>query len=387
MASFADLAAGVDELAGRWRDQRSERLGRRTLDPADFDALADAGFLLTTVPVERGGMWDGVATTTRPLCAVLRTLAAADPSVALVSSMHPAVLGFWLASPDPDQPRWEEQRHAVATTALEGCRWGTVTSEPGSGGDISRTRTLARATASHPTCTLPGAPYELTGDKHFGSGFGVTDYMFTTGRPDGEDEPAAFFLDVRGMDLAADPLRVIAPWDGAGMAATQSHAVRLEAMPAIRLAWDRPLTDMTRNTGGFNIALFTAVVLGVVDAAMDEARRVLGPRREGLRAYEQTEWARADADHWLAQAAYEQLLATMERGDAMRSLHAGLRCKVSVGELAEQILSRVSRVVGGGAFSHRSPLSYWYEDVRALGFLRPPWSLSYDNLFSTSWDD
>jgi alkylation response protein AidB-like acyl-CoA dehydrogenase len=131
--------------------------------------------------------------------------------------------------------------------------------------------------------------------------------------------------------------------------------------------------------------LFTAVVLGVLDATMAEARRVLEPRREGLRAYEQTEWARADADHWLAQAAFDRLLATLESGDATQALHAGLRAKVSVAELAESILSRVSRVVGGGSFSGRSPFSHWYEDVRALGFLRPPWALSYDNLFATSW--
>jgi alkylation response protein AidB-like acyl-CoA dehydrogenase len=156
-------------------------------------------------------------------------------------------------------------------------------------------------------------------------------------------------------------------------------------MPAIRLAWDRPLTEMTLANGGFNMALFTAVVLGIVDAAMDEARRVLAPRRDTLRAYEQTEWSRADADHWLAQAAYGRLLDTIETGDATQALHAGLRAKVTVADLAEQTLARISRVVGGGSYSRRAPFSSWYEDVRALGFLRPPWALSYDNLFATSW--
>jgi len=133
------------------------------------------------------------------------------------------------------------------------------------------------------------------------------------------------------------------------------------------------------------MALFTSVVLGIVDAAMAEAARMLAPRKDGLRAYEQAEWTRADVDHWLAQAAFDRMIATIELGDAATSLHAGVRAKLAVAELAEQILSRISRVVGGGSYSRRSPFSYWYEDVRALGFLRPPWALAYDNAFATGW--
>ena len=42
-------------------------------------------------------------------------------------------------------------------------------------------------------------------------------------------------------------------------------------------------------------------------------------------------------------------------------------------------------MLGGGTFSQRSPFAHWFEDVRALGFLRPPWGLAYDGLFATSW--
>jgi alkylation response protein AidB-like acyl-CoA dehydrogenase len=384
MTPFAELSAGVDEIAAGWREARAERQARRELDPADFAALADAGYRRAMAPVDRGGMWRDVPSAVRPLCEVLRTLAGADSSVALVSAMHPAVLSFWQASPDPGQPRWEEQRDAAVSTALDGAQWGTVTSEPGSGGDIARTRTVALARADS-VAPIPGDRYVLTGDKHFGSGLGINDYMFTTARVDGEDDPAAYVLDVRDLDAVAGALRVTAPWDGAGMAATQSHAVRLEAMPATRLAWGGSLAELQLNNGGFVMALFTAVVLGIVDAAMAEATRVLAPRRDSMRAYEQTEWARADTDHWLAHAAFERMVATIECGDPARSLHAGLRAKVAVAELAEQILSRVSRVVGGGAYSRRSPLSYWYEDVRALGYLRPPWALAYDNVVATGW--
>jgi len=42
-------------------------------------------------------------------------------------------------------------------------------------------------------------------------------------------------------------------------------------------------------------------------------------------------------------------------------------------------------VHSAGAFSRRSPFAHWYEDVRALGFLRPPWGLASDNLFALSF--
>ncbi len=42
------------------------------------------------------------------------------------------------------------------------------------------------------------------------------------------------------------------------------------------------------------------------------------------------------------------------------------------------------RIHGGSTFSRRSPFAHWFEDVRALGFLRPPWALAYDTLFTTS---
>lgn len=45
---------------------------------------------------------------------------------------------------------------------------------------------------------------------------------------------------------------------------------------------------------------------------------------------------------------------------------------------------RLCRVLGWGTFSRSSPFGHWYEDVRALGFLRLPWGLAYDNLFMAS---
>ena len=389
VVTTADVTQAVDEIAARWRTERVERQARRHLDRADFDALRDAGLLRLIVPVEDGGLWKDASSSFAELCGVYRRLGTADPSVALVSAMHPAVVVFWLASPDPSQPAWEEQRRAVFASAAAGVQWGTITSEPGSGGDIARTRAVASpfaAEAAEPEPFLVGSTYAVTGDKHFGSGSGVTDRMITTAVPEGETDPTIFVLDVRDRPWDGSAgLQLVAEWDGMGMAATQSHAMRLEAAPAVRLAWGQGFDRITRGAGPYVASLFTAVVVGVLDEAIATAREQVRRKADQLRAYERVEWTRAEQDHWLAVQAFEGALRSVEAGLPTAG-HDALRAKEAVADLAEQTLLRLTRVLGGGTFSQRSPFAHWFEDVRALGFLRPPWGLAHDSLFAMSID-
>ena len=140
--SVEHVLGAAHEIASQWRADRPHRQSRRHLDRADFDALRETGILQLVAPTDMGGQWESMETSARSVCEVYRVLAAGDPSVALVSSMH-GVIGFWLLNPDPAQHAWEEQRRAVFASALAGEQWGTITSEPGSGGDMARTRSTA----------------------------------------------------------------------------------------------------------------------------------------------------------------------------------------------------------------------------------------------------
>lgn len=372
----------IGELAGRFAGERAERMGRTALDPADFDALAEAGFLRAPVPRSEGGLFESFATSTRPIAELLRTLAGGDPSVALVAAMHPAVLSFWLAvdeAPDPTEVgAWAEQRRFVFGSALDGHWWGTITSEPGSGGDVSRTRTVAVPT-DEPLV------HRLSGAKHFASGSGITSFMLTTARREDEADPATFFIDVRDRPWDGSAgLELAAAWDGMGMAATQSHAMRLVDVPATRLAATLDAATVFATTSASTMTLFLAVVLGVVETAMDEARARLRPRSGDLRSYEQVEWSRAVTEAWLVEQAYEGALRAVET--SAFPLPEALRAKTGAAELAESCLTRLSRVIGGGAFSRSSPFAHWTQDVRALGYLRPPWGYAYDSLYLLSWE-
>ncbi|MCA1833451.1 MAG: acyl-CoA/acyl-ACP dehydrogenase [Actinobacteria bacterium] len=218
----AGLLEDVKIIAATFAADRHDRQRRRELDPSDFAELHKTGYLLTGVPIEHDGLFESVPRSTRPIAEILRALAKGDSSLALVSSMHPAVLAFWLATPSAPEPHaqaWAEQRSYLAKVTLEGAQFGTITSEPGSGGDVSGTKAVAK----------PGGPdgtWLLSGQKHFGSGSGITSFMLTSGRPEGEDEPDWFYLDMRGVPWdGSRGVTLTAPWDGHGMAAIRGIAV------------------------------------------------------------------------------------------------------------------------------------------------------------------
>ena len=377
-----EVVENIKELSAQFAQQRAERHRRRALEKADFDALTDAGFHLTGAPPEMGGINGGVKEFTRPLCEMLRILAKGDPSVSLVASMHPAVIGGWLEvteAPPPYTDAWEKQRRTVFETALEGCWWGTIISEPGSGGDPSKSRAVAKPRPSD-------GKYLISGQKHFGSGSGMTSFMITQAVPEGESAPDVFYMDMRGVPWDGSAGAELArAWDGHGMTATQSHAMNFKDMPATRAAWpDNRERQRAREIAGRPAGhLFTSVIVGVVEEAVENARKQVQAKKGSMRPFEQVEWSRVEMEAWLIQQAYEGVLRDVEAGNG-NATRSGLLCKEAVAEMAESVMLRISKVVGGGAYSQSSPYGFWLQDVRALGFLRPPWGFAFDRIFDGS---
>ncbi len=365
------LEGAVAQVAASFAEDRHDRQRRRSLERTDFERLAEAGFLLTAVPVEHGGLFETGERSVRRVAGLLRTLGAGDASVALVASMHatvPFVCG-WLAGGHPPSEladAWEEQRRFVSDTALQGHWWGTITSEPGTGGDVAKTRTKA----------VPGddGVYRLTGTKHFGSGSGVMAYMMTTALPEGEDAPDVFVLDLRDRAWdGSNGVRLLSEWDGHGMTATQSHGFTFEDMPGRRVAWPHPLDRDPLRTNSYVSTLYAAVIVGIVDAVMADAGARLRARGDDLGAFERQEWLRAHNEAWLLTQAFEGMVRTTEAGGGIDAV----RAKIVITELAESLTTRLCRVLGGGTYARHAPFGFWFQDVRALGFLRPPWGLAH----------
>lgn len=374
--NYSEIQQRIDVLSQRWFTERPERQGRSTLSVSDFDALRQAGFPQVAVPTEHGGAFVDVAHSVRPICGILRSLAHGDSSVALVCAMHPAVLSNWLLRPQSVElyaSAWQSQRSQVFSAAKEGAFFGTITSEPGSGGDIGLTRAVAHRR---------GTQYLLDGQKHFGSGLGMVHYMITTAVPEGETEPDWFLLDVHDAKWdGGEGMTLVAPWDGRGMTATQSHSVNFHGFPAIRHAWPGQRRALSLAAAPLISCLFGAVIVGIVDTAMSISRAQLASNRIPRRSFEQLEWVRAEIDAWLLEQALDGMLREAEKPQP--SDRVSTQGKIALAELAESCLSRLGRISGGSSYSRRSPIGHLLEDVRALGFLRPPWGLAFETLLAS----
>ncbi|MCH7620370.1 MAG: acyl-CoA/acyl-ACP dehydrogenase [Chloroflexi bacterium] len=383
--SIASILENAPKLAREWAAEREDRQTRTEADPADYQRLQDLGIPLMAVPVEFGGTWENLAQSARPLCTMLRTLAAGDPSITLSSAMHQGVLGSWRIPtvPEPFNDAWQKQRKEVFQTVVDGAWWGTIVSEPGSGGDTGLTQSRC----------VPEAPgslkYRISGQKHFGSGSGLTSFMTTRALAEGETTPDLFFLEVRNQPWdGSTGMRLSAPWRGHGMMSTNSHAFEFKDFPATRVAWPGHQAELMAANSGLGGMSFTSCIIGVVDAAMDYTRQRL---KEGmsqgsaLRAFVQVEWTMAEQEAFLIDQAWEGTLRSLEQGVIDRRII--LMTKECVARLSESVLSRLCKLSGGTAYTWYSPLGAWFEDVRALGYLRPPWALAYDNLFNMGWQD
>ena len=383
--SLDSLPESARALAARFAEQAAERATRRALDPGDFDALIAADYLLCAVPEAHGGWFHSLSATVRPLCDSLRILAGGDGCVALVAAMHPAVLVYWCLDekrpPSQYAEAWSAQRARVFAEVCDGALWGTVTSEPGSGGDVLRTRARAQPEPNSNNDKDPHARlrYRLSGDKHFATGAGMSRYMLTTALPVGEERPDVFFVDIshqlwdgqRGVTMTKG-------WNAHGMMATQSHAFRFAEYPAERIAWPERVPTMAPLAAGFGNALFAAVILGILDTAMKTAGARMSTRLAHLRAYEQVAWQTAENQYWTACQVYEGMVRAVQHKSSF-TLDT-LRAKTVLAELAEAALSHVGRAMGGGAYTRYNPLGQWSQDVKALGFLRPPWGLAFDHM-------
>ena len=78
----ATVHENIRAVSAEFAMQRRERQQRRELVAVDFARLGDAGFLLTGVPFEYGGVWQSVRQSARPICEMLRTLAHGDSAPA-----------------------------------------------------------------------------------------------------------------------------------------------------------------------------------------------------------------------------------------------------------------------------------------------------------------
>ena len=255
----------------------------------------------------------------------------------------PSVISFWLLNP-------ESVPTGVGGATAVPC---SPAPPPASSGAPSRRNRAAAATSdgTAPTATPTGRSgavhgrSDVLGDRRqaFQSGSGIAHRMITTAVPDGEDSADDLRARRRagGRGTAPRVSTLIAEWDGMGMAATQSHAMRLDRAPGVRLGPSGPARATSpTGAGAFVATAFTAVILGVLDEAVAVAKRQLAPKAEELRAYER---GRVGAGYQRPLAGrcrpYEGSLRAMEAGRSGRPVRRTAARRRRSAELAEAVLA------------------------------------------------
>ncbi|HEY4668362.1 MAG TPA: acyl-CoA dehydrogenase family protein [Tepidiformaceae bacterium] len=311
-----------------------------------FAALKAAGFLSAGVPKELGGLGAGL----RELTFAHHDLARFCGSTSLASSMHTHSVAT-LA--------WR-YRHGAPTekTLRRIADEGLVLISTG-GSDHVRPTGIARR--------VEGG-YSVSGRKIFASQSPVGSIMATWAVT--EDEPKEI-LGV-SIPMSAPGVHVLDTWDSHGMRGTGSNDVLLEDVfvSDAQVGAHRPLNridPLIRIAFINGITIITGVYLGLVQAARDEALRVVSqasrsdPQRHYLAG-------RVDHEHAVARLAFEAALNRL--GDDPESTFENFltvqHAKRAVAEHGRNAIEAAMALAGGQSFYRSCPLERIARDFRGI---------------------
>jgi alkylation response protein AidB-like acyl-CoA dehydrogenase len=191
---FAETAADFD---------RSGEIPR-----ANFEALAEAGLLRLTIPMEAGGYGASLETATK----VIEWIGKAEPSTALILAMHlinhATVVGNW-----PAEIAARVQKDSLSGISLvNALRVEPELGTPARGGLPA---TVGRRTADG---------WCVSGHKLYSTGIPLLRWLAVWGRTDEPEPRIGIFL----VPSGTPGITVVPTWNHLGMRATASHDVILE---------------------------------------------------------------------------------------------------------------------------------------------------------------
>lgn len=335
--------------------------GKTRLSQATLGTIRSSGVLAAPIPRLLGGQGVDLLSTARAVQRVARVA----PSTALCLSMP---LGNAANARVPDEAVPAAMRAAlargrafIAEKAIAGEILAVANSEPGSGGDMSNTRTRA--------VLDPEGRIRLTGQKSFATLGPDADYFLCSARTE-DGALDAFFVARRelGVTLADD-------WDALGMRATASVGLTLEAAP-ISAAFLYPGAIAETNARHWSTLLMAAVFVGIGDGALAAAIEC-APRS--------SDWARATlADCALSLDAASGFVDAVAREETTPCTAAYAercrRAKSFAARTAVEVSSRCMTIAGGRAYRTDHVLARALLDAAAGPLLRPPLPQAMDAL-------
>jgi len=332
----------------------------------NYRRLRDEGFLALNIAPERGGQGVGLLGHTL----AFEALAQGCPSTALAFNMHASVVMPALLSPQVESGA---KHHLADLVVRQRQLIAGNFSEEGTTSLIGERPLAARA-------RQVAGGWRITGRKRFASMLEAADYCMVMAYPDGATGPYAGILVLVPRDAAGR--RVAAEWDTLGMRATRSDSLILDDcfVPdgGIVLCTDdvRPFRQAYLN---WFWGSYTAVYLGVAQAAYDEIRRVAQARQPA--GYAQPLAYHPDLRRHVAEMSAELEAARLvtyhsawlsdSEGPTPATTAALYRAKYVVGEATSRITRTALTLGGAHGIFKGSRLEQLFRDG-ALAPLHPP---------------
>ena len=319
-----------------------------------FARLAEVGLIGLTAPQAHGGAGAGLATATE----VVRRIARADPSTALILSMH------YINLATLPKGRWAPALlEAVLRQGADGALINALRVERDLG-------TPLRGGLPATTARRTERGWSLSGRKIYATGCEGLTWGLVWARTDEAEPRVGQFL----VPLTAPGVRVERAWDTLGLRASGSHEVVFEdvVLPADHAAYIRPPSGWavrSDEVGLWGSLLIGAIYTGVAEAARDWTLHFLKTRVPANLGHPLAELPRVQE----AVGAIEELIATSRRliasaareGDEGRPLPAteAAFIKLRTTENAIQAVERALKLSGNHAISRKNPLERHLRDV------------------------
>lgn len=333
---------------------RNDRVGR--IPREQLDDIASSGILALTVPRVAGGAGANV----EQAVDVLRRLGRADPSAALILSMH--FIQHLIIDRTPGWPKHLAGK--LTDDALAGKGWINalrVEPELGSPSRGGLPQTIARRDKDG---------WRLTGHKIYSTGSTVLDWYLVWARTDEDDVRVGAFLVQAGLPGT----KIVETWDHLGLRASGSHDVLFEDVRiphdhAIDLRhpedWRRPEPV----AGSLYPLLIGVIYDGVAQAARNwlvQFLKIRSPSSLGAPLSTLSRVQEAVGDIEIKLATNDRLIRGFaQEFDARRTadpLAAG-SVKLAVTGNAIAVVEQALLLTGNHGLSRRNPLERHHRDV------------------------
>jgi alkylation response protein AidB-like acyl-CoA dehydrogenase len=334
---------------------------------AAVDALRASGLLGLILPEEVGGLGAGPFEFTE----VVRELAAACGSTAMVYLMHAAAAVTVAATPPPGMPE-------LLSAMASGEMLGTLAfSERGS-------RSHFWAPVSTAALSDDGSAVRLRADKSWVTSAGYADVFVVSA---GSASGVAGEVDLYAVPSSVGGLSVVAPFAGMGLRGNASSPMAIDVtIPVTSRLGDQ--------AGGFGLMMQTvlpwfnlgnaAVSLGLAGAAYAATIGHVGVARlehldQSLSALPtiRAQIARMGTTLAAQQAYLKSTAVSISAPDDDTLTHV-LGVKAAANDAALAITESAMRVCGGAAFSKHLPVERAFRDARAGAVMAPTADALYD---------